>query len=238
MSMVVPSTRARESKPKLWVVMIRAILFDMNGIIIDDEHLHEITVKETVKPFEIDLTHQTYLDCCAGQTDREGYEHIASKYATSLPLDALLEQKSKLYRALYSSNKESYPGVVDLIHLLGKNFTLALTSSSSRAEIDLIIKDFGVDDAFKVIVSADDVTKGKPDPEPYRITVDKLGLKPQECLAIEDSPNGILSATTAGCYCIAVTTTHIKNDLLRANLIVDSFYEITSESIRGLAHEL
>src|SRR3989339_853056 len=115
---------ANKEKPR-----IKAVLFDMNGIIIDDEHIHEMAFKETVKPFGIELDHLTYLDCCAGKTDRAGYEEIAAKFS--------------------------------------KDFILALTSSSSRAEVDLIAKEFGIDHEFRITISADDVTKGKPNPEPY-----------------------------------------------------------------------
>lgn len=212
--------------------MIKAILFDMNGIIINDEHIHEMAFKETVKSFGIDLNHQTYLDCCAGKTDRLGYEEIATKFSTDLPVDDLLRQKSEMYLKLFPANKKDYPGVIDLIHSLAKDFVLALTSSSSREEVDLITKEFGIDHVFKITISAKDVNKGKPDPEPYLITVKKLGFKPNECVVIEDSLSGVLSAKSAGCYCIGVTTTHTKQDLINSDLIVDSFSEINAQVIQ------
>lgn len=70
--------------------MIKAVLFDMNGIIIDDEHIHELAFQETVKPFNISLTHTDYLECCAGKTDRAGYESIAATFNKELPIDLLL----------------------------------------------------------------------------------------------------------------------------------------------------
>ena len=192
----------------------------MNGIIIDDEHIHEMAFKETVKPFGIELDHLTYLDCCAGKTDRAGYEEIAAKFSKDLLVDDLLQQKSQMYLKLFPANKKDYPGAIDLIHSLAKDFILALTSSSSRAEVDLIAKEFGIDHEFRITISADDVTKGKPNPEPYLITAQKLDLQPQECVVIEDSRSGVLSAKAAGCYCIGVTTTHTKEDLKEADLVI------------------
>jgi HAD superfamily hydrolase (TIGR01509 family) len=214
--------------------MIKAILFDMNGIIIDDEHIHEMAFRETVKPFGIDLDHQAYLDCCAGKTDRAGYEQIATKFSNDLPVDELLQQKSQMYLKLFPANKKDYPGVINLIHSLAKNFTLALTSSSSRAEVNLITKEFGIDHEFRITISADEVTKGKPDPEPYLITTQKLDLKPEECVVIEDSRSGVLSSKAAGCYCIGVTTTHTEEDLREADLVVGDFTKITTEVIQNL----
>ncbi|MDO8503076.1 MAG: HAD family phosphatase [bacterium] len=216
--------------------MIKAVLFDMNGIIIDDEHIHEMAFRETVKPYNIDLDHQAYLDCCAGKTDRAGYEQIAEKFPATLPIDDLLRQKSQMYLQLFPANKKDYPGVIDLIHSLAKDFTLALTSSSSRDEVDLITKEFGINQEFKLTISANEVTKGKPDPEPYRITAQKLGFKPEECVVIEDSKSGVISAKAAGCYCIGVTTTHSKEDLKRADIIVDAFSNMTVEVIRNLSN--
>ena len=215
--------------------MIKAVLFDMNGIIIDDEHIHEMAFRETVKPFKIGFDHQAYLECCAGKTDRVGYEQIAKKYSANLPIDDLLKQKRQIYLKLFPANKRNYPGVIDLIHSLAKDFVLALTSSSSGDEVDLITKELGINHKFKVIISANDVTKSKPDPEPYLITVQKLGLKPQECVVIEDSRSGVSSAKAAACYCIGVTTTHSKVDLEQADLIVDTFSAINSRVIQNLA---
>lgn len=205
----------------------------MNGIIIDDEHIHEMAFQETVKPFGIDLDHQGYLDYCAGKTDRAGYEQISAKFSKDLPVNELLQQKSQMYLKLFPANKKSYPGVTDLIHALAKDFTLALTSSSSRAEVDLITKEFGIYHEFKVTISANDVMKGKPDPEPYLITAKKLGFQPNECVVIEDSRSGVLSAKAAGCYCIGVTTTHSKDDLAKADYVADSFSDITTTMIQS-----
>lgn len=214
--------------------MIKAVLFDMNGIIIDDEHIHEMAFRETLTPFDIDFDHQTYLDCCAGQTDRAGYEQIAIKFSKELPIDGLLKQKAQKYLKLFPANKKDYIGVIDLVHSLAKDFILALTSSSSRDEVELITKEYSIKHEFKVIVSADDVTKGKPDPEPYLITAEKLGVLTHECVVIEDSRSGVLSAKAAGCYCIGVTTTHSEEDLKEADLIVDDFTSLNAQVIRAI----
>lgn len=206
----------------------------MNGIIIDDEHIHERAFRDTVKPYNIDLNHQAYHECCSGKTDRAGYEYIARKYSVTLPINALLKQKSAIYTKHFPTNKKAYSGVIELIYTLAENFVLGLTSSSPRKEVDLIINSFEINHKFKVTISADDVKKGKPDPEPYLLTAKKLGFKPEECVVIEDSPNGIISAKSAGCYCIGVITTHKKENLKRADLIVDTVSEISSQVIQKM----
>lgn len=209
--------------------MIKAILFDMNGVIIDDEHIHEKAFHDTVKGFGIDLSHENYLECCAGRIDEVGYEKIAKKHGKQLPIEKLLRKKSEVYLNLFPTHKKAYDGVVDLIKKLSQNFQLALTSSSSRVEVDLVLKEFDIAQYFEVTISADDVSRGKPDPEPYLTTVEKIDKKPSECVVVEDSASGVRSAKQAGCWCIGVTTTHEKKKLLEADIVVDSFEKISEE---------
>ena len=205
----------------------------MNGVIIDDENIHELAFKKTVKPFGINLSHQDYLNCCAGKTDRAGYESIAVEYKKKLPIDKLLQQKSKTYLQLFPENKKSYPGVIELIHHLSKDYLLSVTSSSSRVEVDLITREFGIDKYLNTTISANDVKNGKPNPEPYLITCEKLFISPKEAVVIEDSISGVISAKSAGCFCIGITTTHTSKDLLTCDLIVNSFAEINSEVVNS-----
>jgi beta-phosphoglucomutase-like phosphatase (HAD superfamily) len=81
--------------------MIKAVIFDMNGVIIDDEGVREMAFAETLKPFGISLSHHDYIECCAGKTDRSGYESILKKFNKSFVIDLLIQQKSKLYFTLF-----------------------------------------------------------------------------------------------------------------------------------------
>lgn len=212
--------------------MIKAIIFDMNGVIVDDEKVHEMAFCDALHEYHIDLTHENYLSYCAGKTDRRGFEEIAQAYGRDLPVEELLVKKSEKYFSLFPRYKRSYDGTIDLIKNCAERYIVALTSSSSRREIDLIIKEFGVAQCFVLTVSADDVTYGKPHPEPYVKTAELLHVKPHECLVIEDSRSGVRSAKTAGCYCIAITTTHDAEVLREADVIVDSFDEINDVVIQ------
>jgi len=206
----------------------------MNGVIINDEHIHEMAFRDTLKPFGIDLSHKKYLECCAGKTDRDGYRSIIQDFSVEINIDDILEEKKKIYFDLFPENNKTYLGVIDLISDLSETFLLALTSSSSRNEVDLVINEFKIKKYFKTTISADEVKKGKPNPEPYLTTVNILGLKPEECVVIEDSTNGILSAKAAGCYCIGVTTTLEREMLADADLVVDCFSEINRRVVLEL----
>lgn len=212
--------------------MISHVIFDMNGVIIDDEYVHEIAFQATVKKYGIKMTHEMYLACCAGRTDRAGFETVANETGVNLPIEQVLEDKSQQYLELFPKYKRSFPGVIALINKLKRDYILALTSSASRAEVEMTLKEFEITDCFKVIVTADDITKGKPDPEPYLLTAQKLHVNPDVCVVIEDSRNGLLSAKAAGMKCIVITTTHAKADLKEADLIVDSFAVIDVKALK------
>lgn len=214
----------------------KAVIFDMNGIIVDDEHIHEVAFKETVKPYGITLDHLSYLECCAGKTDKAGYESIAIKYKQTLPIDDLLKQKAFQYLQLFPKLKKTYPGIIECINEISKIYDIALTSSSNKTEVELITKEFDIYAKFKVIITGDDVQKGKPDPEPYLKTCKLLGIEPINSIVIEDSTSGIKSAISAGCKCIGVTTTHAAKQLLSCHptIIVNTFEQINQSLIRSL----
>lgn len=213
--------------------MITTVIFDMNGVIIDDERIHELIFQDSVLPYGIKISHEEYLECCAGRTDREGYESIGRKFGQDLPVDELLQVKHAMYREQFPKYKQAYPGVLELIEHLAESYQLALVSSAARSEIDLITSEFGINRYFAFTISAEDVQRGKPDPEPYRKAVDWFQASPNECVVIEDSVNGIRSAKSAGCFCVAVTNTHAREELVQADLIVDSFAEITDELLQS-----
>ncbi len=216
------------------VITKKAVIFDMNGIIIDDEHVHELAFQRVLKEYNILLNHSEYISIFAGRTDQEGFELIAHKYGIELPINELLRKKAELYLSLFPENKKTYPGVIELITMLSEKLVLALTSSSTRKEIDLVLNTFEVRDKFKIIVSAEDVSQGKPDPEPYLITSQKLGILPEFCVVIEDSRSGVRSAIDAGMKCIGVTTTHDLDALHAATIVVNNFDQITEELISNL----
>jgi beta-phosphoglucomutase len=217
--------------------MITTVIFDMNGIIIDDEPLHERAFRETLlKPYGINLTSEEYKRHCMGKSDESGYKAIINTYnLKNIDFQELINKKSKIYWRLIQDNIQSFPGVIKLINHLNQNFTLALTTSATRNEAEMVLNYFGIKKNFKIIITAEDITKSKPDPEPYLITAKKLQEEPKCCLVVEDSKAGIQSAKKASMKCIAVTTTHKRSELQNADLIVDSFIEITDDIIKTLS---
>jgi HAD superfamily hydrolase (TIGR01509 family) len=202
---------------------MQAVIFDMNGVIIDDEHIHEHAFSQVLESYGIELTHQAYLDSCAGRTDAVGFKQLSAQFEININMYEALKAKSAAYLRLFPQHKRAYPGVIDLINHLHNRFVLALTTSSNKNEANLVLTEFKIKDAFSVVVTAEDVQRGKPDPQPYLLTASRLEVQPAECVVIEDSKSGVRSAKAAGMTCLAITTTHSASDLLEADNVLDSF---------------
>lgn len=215
--------------------MIKAVIFDMNGVIIDDEDIHEIAFKSALDKYNAHFNHEDYLKIFGGRTDEEGIEVLAKKLGRNdIPTDKVTQEKQKQYFNLFPQNKKTFKGVVGLVKSLSKQYKLALTTSATKKEANMILKEFNLTDYFPTVITSNDITRGKPDPQPYLLTAEKLNLNPSDCIVIEDSGNGVLSAKAAGMKCIGVTTTHPKKAVEMADKVVESFSEINNILINSL----
>ncbi|MEI7580084.1 MAG: HAD family phosphatase [bacterium] len=211
---------------------IQAILFDMNGVIVNDEPLQEEAFRKVLATqFQIKLAHEDYLLHFAGKTDLAGFQSILTTYH-ELDFAELLTKKFQIYQHLTRQSIPIYPEVVAVINKLREKFPVALVTAASKKEVIPVLKSAKLENAFKVILTAEDFTHHKPDPEPYRKACELLNVNPENAIVIEDSPSGVQSAKAAGCYCIGILNTHSRENLQSADLVVKSYKEI-EEIVRG-----
>jgi HAD superfamily hydrolase (TIGR01509 family) len=156
----------------------------------------------------------------------------------------LKESKDKLYRRrvevfldLVRSELEPMPGLrQSLSRLAGAGFKLAVASSGARRYVELVLERFEIADYFQAVVTGDDVTVGKPNPEAYLVASKKLGVSPSVCAVLEDAAKGIQSAKAAGCFCVAVRNPNIPpQDYSLADTVIDSLEDLRVEQITRLA---
>lgn len=225
--------------------MLRAVIFDFNGIIVDDEPIHFQLFQRVLGEEGIILTEEAYYARYLGFDDRGAFE--AGFQENHRPLHAdklaqLIERKAVYYQQAIRNHVAIFPGVKGLINDLAPSLPLAVASGALRNEIETILTTIGVKDAFRVIVSAEDVTHGKPQPEIFLKALAGLNTQrgagptilPAECVVIEDSKEGIKGARRAGMKCLAVTNSHPANLLMEANVVVKSLEEVTLPSLRTL----
>ncbi|NQV00183.1 MAG: HAD family phosphatase [Parcubacteria group bacterium] len=209
--------------------MIKAIIYDMDDVIVNTYPLAVKTEKILLKELGYDLSKHPEADLSQyiGMRTVDMFTDIKEKLNIKISIDELLKRRSELFINILQEKVEVLPGAKYSLELFRNKYKMALTSSGNKVRVNLILDQMNIKDYFEVIISGNDVKLGKPNPEPYLKTTEKLGLKPSECLVIEDAENGVKSAKSAGCRCIAIENKNTpKQDLSKADLVLESLEDI------------
>ena len=206
--------------------MIKAIFFDFNGVIIDDETIQMKAYQEVLRGHEIDLKEEWYMSAL-GMDDRTFVQAMferAKKPLSDPVLETVLDAKIDLHRQMIEE-LPLFPGVLTFLKACAREFSIGLVSMANKAEVGYVFQRANLTPLFSVIVTAEDASVCKPAPECYLAGLKKLNEKRQqerklpvlasECLAVEDSPPGIESARAAGMRTLGVTNT-VPAEALRA----------------------
>lgn len=200
--------------------MAEAVIFDLDGVIVNSEPLHLLATRLALALIGRSLTEEEYYRRYVAFTDRELFSAFLG--AGDPDIDRLVQEKQRIYRELAKEGVKAYPETVAFIVKAWGAFPLALTTGSTREEAEGALRALGLRDAFQVVVSCEDYRRGKPHPEPYLLTARFLQLPPKLCLVIEDTAEGIRAAKAAGMSCLALTSTHPRERLSEADLILDN----------------
>jgi HAD superfamily hydrolase (TIGR01509 family) len=209
------------------VARFAAVIFDMDGVLIDSEPLHFAAVNEVLGSAGQSLTRQDYEAFIGGTTERM-WDDLIRRRRLPHARSYWLERYDETVLRVLSRSWPAEPGVLDLVRKLRSMGTpLGVASSSTRAWIDATLRSIGLSDAFAARAAGDDVAHGKPAPDIYLLAAERLGVSPEDCLAIEDSPAGVLSARAAGMTVLGVRTpytAHLRLD--GVSRVVDSLAEL------------
>ena len=225
--------------------MIRAVIFDFNGVLVNDERVHFDLFQEVLGEEGVHITSQMYHDQYLGYDDRGCFEHAladAGQAADPARLDELIARKAARYFRAAEVGLTYYDGVPELIVRLAERYPLGIYSGALRPEIDWALGRIGVLDRFAAIISAEQTTRCKPDPQGYTMAFEALrdhpklqlgDLDPGDCVVIEDSLAGLQAALGAGMCGVGVAQTYTIDELLGvgADAAVASTAEFTPEWI-------
>ena len=218
--------------------MIKAIVFDFDGVLADSEPLHLRAYQEVLSSLGITLTREDYYAHYLGYDDDGVFRALAVAHAFELDelrLRALIADKTRVFDAIIASGDILYPGAVACVERMASVYPLGIASGALRHEIEATLRGAGLEGHFRFIVASGDTREGKPAPDPYRRAAELHRLAPSECVAIEDSRWGIESAKLAGLSCVAVTSTYPREQLASADRIVGSLDEFTPALIESLS---
>jgi beta-phosphoglucomutase len=226
--------------------MIKAILFDFNGVIIDDEMLQMKAYQEVFVPYAVPLTEAQYLQAL-GMDDPTFVKtafRVAGKELTDETLADVLARKMEVHRRLLTDDLPLFHGVKTFLKAAARDFTVGLVSMAGRDEIGYIFERAQLGSLFSIVVSSEDVSVCKPAPDCYLQGLEKVNkylsqarqasVQASECLAIEDSPPGIVSALTAGMHTLAVTNTVAPAELRAAGaeVVTKDLADWTTEAVK------
>jgi len=219
------------------IVKGRAILFDMDGLLIDSEPLwHEAEI-HGFGLAGLRLTPEQCLETTGLRVDEVVQFRHAQQPWDAPGQDVITEAIVERLVALVHTKGVLKPGVAEALACAqGFGARVALASSSPYVIIDAVLDTFGLRPAFEVIHSAEEEVRGKPEPDVYLTAARKLGVDPAACMALEDSPNGVLAAKAAGMRCIAVPEPVLRDDprLARADVILESLLEFDAALLNRL----
>jgi len=213
-------------------MMIKAVLFDLDGVLVDSEVHSTKASDQVLADVGIYLTDDE-RKLVYGRRTIDNYKRHIKNRGLDLDPDELLSRKTQVYKKLIKGKLEPLPGAIELVKKLKESkIKICVVSSSTLERVEASLNEVGLLWEFPVIISGNCCSKGKPDPEPFIIASEKLQVKPKECLVIEDAEAGIKAAKSAEMRCIAVESPNTHGqDLSNADLIVNSLEEITLESI-------
>jgi len=212
--------------------MIRAVIFDFNGILADDDPIHMQALQRIAHEEGLTLTEEEYMDHYLPLNDQDCFQELWKKSGRAMEvekLQQLIRRKSEYYFKAIDQRSVLFEGAPDAVRAAVGRGHVAIASGASIGEIRHILSSAGLLDCFSTIVAAEDVQRGKPDPEPFRLAFTRLqqscaDLQPGECLAVEDSLGGIRSAQSAGMPCLGVAHSYPRARLAEArpDWVIDS----------------
>lgn len=222
--------------------MLKAIIFDFNGVIVDDEPLHLELFRRVLGEEGVALTDEDYHAKYLGYDDRGCFTAALAdagraELANAEFIAELIERKAGYYREAIEERFLLFPGAVELVKTLAAKYPLAIASGALRDEIEIVLRRGGIRECFREIIASEDVTACKPDPEGYDKALAALNanvgdrIQPDECLVIEDSIAGIEAARRAGMRCLAVTNSYNADELANADWIVTTLVDCDPEKL-------
>ena len=219
--------------------MLKAIIFDMDGVIVNSEPLHRKAYFDMFEEFNLNVSNRLY-ESFTGKSTSAICKELCEIFDLSISHEKLMLSKRKHFKTIFDNDPkfQMIDGALSLIkNYFYNNLTLILASSASMTNINRIFKKFDLDKFFKAKISGADLKESKPNPEIFIKAAKLSGFNKSECIVIEDSTNGIIASKSAGIYCIGFNSPNSKNQNYdKADLVVSNFNEIRFDYLNKNFH--
>jgi beta-phosphoglucomutase family hydrolase len=218
------------------IFMIRAVIFDLDDTMVNSDPLHARAWEELLKNYGYKFSDlpQELRSNFIGMRVADIVNELIDYLQLNTNKEKFYKKRVEIFLKIVKKELQVMPGLIYSLKLMkDNNYKLAVASSGAKKYIELVLEKFDIKHYFDVIITGDDVIKGKPNPETYLIACKKLNLKPSECLVLEDATKGIRSAKAAECSCIAVKNPNIpEQSYPEADLVLESLNKLTLDVVR------
>ncbi len=224
--------------------MLKSVIFDFDGVITDSEILHLRAFNRVLAQYDVEISTRDYYKQYLGYTDVDCFKLLAKKGLLKIDMQGtenLVKQKNQVFEELAKTEGRIIEGVRVFLQMLkGNGIPMAICSGALLAEIELVLEQARLRDFFEVIVSAEQIKKGKPSPEGFLLVLKKLNqgrqnpIDANQCIAIEDSHWGLQAAKAAGMHTIAVTNSYDAEQLVMAEKIVGQLGGLSINDLQQL----
>jgi len=214
--------------------MIKAVIFDMDGVLVNSEPLHKKAYFKMFKDFKLNVSESLY-ESFTGKSTYSICEQLCLKFNLNIPADELVNSKRKHFKYIFENDKsfKMIDGAYELIKDYYKNnLKLVLASSASMLTINKVFEKFDLDKFFVAKISGADLKESKPNPEIFLKAAKISGYNKRDCIVIEDSTNGIIAANSAGIFCVGYKSKNsINQNYSLADLVISNFNQIYFKEI-------
>ena len=213
---------------------LEAVLFDMDGVIIDSEPLWSDAEKQLLARRNLPYS-PSLKTAMMGRDARGAVGYLIEHYSLTESLGKLIEERNQLIAELFKEHLKAIPGALDLVRsVIAAGILTGLVSSSPKPLVELALEKLVTTGLFDLTLSGDQVVRGKPAPDIYITAAEKLGVKPEYCVVIEDAPHGVAAAKDAGMCCLAISTSVSVVELAMADKVVSGFEEVDVQVLQSL----
>ncbi len=208
-----------------------AVIFDMDGVIVDSNPYHKISLRQFCEQHGYGLSDEDLLNKIYGRTNNDWIKNLFGDLAKERILE-LGEEKEALFRDLYKNEIHSLAGLEDFLkELEAQKIPKAIGTSAPRSNVDFVLAATQLGKYFTTILDQSDVEQGKPNPEIYLKVAARMGFAPLQCIVFEDSLSGVEAAQRAGAKVVGVTTTHSKEELAHTDFVIDDFLNLDPQTL-------
>ncbi|MAT99145.1 MAG: beta-phosphoglucomutase [Anaerolineaceae bacterium] len=219
--------------------MIKALIFDMDGTIVDNMGVHTAVWLDVLAEFGVEITAAEFQATMAGMTSLETLRKLVNPEMTDTQAAEIARRKEEQYREQYRAAMQPVRGLLSLLQEARRaGMSLAVATAAGNDNIDFVMNGLALWDSFDAVVGADDVERGKPHPDLFLLAAERIGVPPEHCLVFEDALTGLEAARRAGMAAVAVTTSHNIDEvahLPQVRQVIPDFTHVTVADFLGEA---